>query len=138
MIITPCVCICLSVHVCICVFVYACMRVCASVCMYVFVCMFVLVSRSQTIMMHQALINYKHHTARDINKQLAHIWSGYARLCVCTYVCTSVRVCLYLHVYMSLTYIFTQGDLCHQLEQHVLCVEMRADAVFRNEQGTGV
>ena len=56
-------------------------------------------------------------------------------------VCVRVYVCVYMcaHVlFENVTHHHPQGDLCHQLEQHVLCVEMRSDAVFRREEGTGV
>lgn len=51
---------------------------------------------------------------------------------MCIFMCTMYYVCVCTFVSPL------QGDLCHQLEQHVLCVEMRVDAVFRNEEGTGV
>jgi len=31
-----------------------------------------------------------------------------------------------------------QGDLCLKVEEHVLCVEMRVDAVLSNLEGTGM
>jgi len=33
---------------------------------------------------------------------------------------------------------FLQGDLCLKVEEHVLCVEMRVDAVLSNLKGTGM
>ena len=35
-------------------------------------------------------------------------------------------------------FFFLQGDLCLKVEEHVLCVEMRVDAVLSNLEGTGM